>query len=71
LDIKYACKDEELNFRKRFTVLKIVNRFPKIKEAFTVKPKMIFVDCYFHPNQTPENAEIIFQKSFYAKTNGA
>jgi hypothetical protein len=32
---------------------------------------MIFVDCYFRPNQTPKNAEIIFQKSFYTKTNGA
>lgn len=32
---------------------------------------MIFVDHYFRPNQTPENAEIIFQKSFYAETNGA
>jgi hypothetical protein len=66
-----VCKEEELNFGKRFTVLKIVNRFPKIKEAFTVKTKMIFVDHYFRPNQTPENAEIIFQKSFYAETNGA
>jgi hypothetical protein len=66
-----VCKEEELNFGKRFTVLKIVNRFPKIKEDFTVKPKMIFVDCYFRPNQTLKNAEIIFQKSFYAETNGA
>jgi hypothetical protein len=32
---------------------------------------MIFVDCYFRPNQTPKNVEIIFQKSFYAETNGA
>jgi len=51
-DIKRACKDEEFNFGKRFTVLKIVNRFPKIKKAFTVKPKMIFVDHYFRPYQT-------------------
>jgi hypothetical protein len=29
--------------------VKIVNRFPKIKKAFTVKPKMIFFDYYFHP----------------------
>lgn len=52
-DIKRTCKDEEYNFGKRFTVLKIVNRFPKIKEGFTVKPKMIFVDRYFRPYQTP------------------
>jgi hypothetical protein len=52
-NIKCACKDEEFNFEKRFTVLKIVNRFPKIKEGFTVKPKMIFVDHYFLPYQTP------------------
>jgi hypothetical protein len=35
-----------------------VNRFPKIKEAFTVKPKMIFVDHYFRP----------YQKKLYPKT---
>jgi hypothetical protein len=59
-NIKHACKEEELNFGKRFTVLKIVSRFPKIKEAFTVKPKMIFVDHYFRPYQTSKNVEIIF-----------
>jgi hypothetical protein len=48
-DIKRAYKDKEFNFEKRFTAFKIVNRFPKIKEGFTVKPKMIFVDYYFHP----------------------
>jgi hypothetical protein len=52
-DIKRACKDAEYNFEKRFTVLKTVNRFPKIKEGFTVKPKMVFVDHYFRPYQTP------------------
>jgi hypothetical protein len=52
-DIKRACKDEEYNFGKRFTVFKTVNRFPKIKEGFTVKPKMVFVDRYFRPYQTP------------------
>jgi hypothetical protein len=29
-----------------------VNRFPKIKEGFTVKPKIIFVNHYFRPYQT-------------------
>jgi hypothetical protein len=52
-DIKRACNDEEFNFGKRFTVFKTVNRFPKIKEGFTVKPKMIFVDHYFRLYQTP------------------
>jgi hypothetical protein len=52
-DIKHACKDKEFNFGKRFTIFKTVNRFPKIKEAFTVKPKIIFVDHYFRPYQTP------------------
>jgi hypothetical protein len=51
-DIKHACKDQEFNFGKRFTVFKTVNRFLKIKEAFMVKPKMIFVDHYFRPYQT-------------------
>jgi hypothetical protein len=53
LDIKRVCKDEKYNFRKRFTVFKAINRFPKIKEVFTVKPKMVFVDHYFRPYQTP------------------
>jgi hypothetical protein len=48
-DIKHACKDQEFNFGKRFTVLKTVNRFSKIKEVFTVISKMIFVDYYFRP----------------------
>jgi hypothetical protein len=51
-DIKCACKDEEFNFEKQFTVLKTVNSFPKIKKCFTVKPKMIFIDHYFRPSQT-------------------
>jgi hypothetical protein len=41
-DIKCTWKDEE----------KTVNRFPKIKEVFTVKLKMISVDLYFRPYQT-------------------
>jgi hypothetical protein len=52
-DIKRVCKNKEFNFRKLFTVLKIVNRFPKIKKTFTVKLKMIFVDHYFCSYQTP------------------
>jgi hypothetical protein len=52
LDIKHEWKELEFNFRKRFTIFKTVNRFLKIKEAFTVKPKMIFVDNYFLPYQT-------------------
>jgi hypothetical protein len=52
-DIKRACKEEEFNFRKRFIVFKTVNRFSKIKEGFTVKSKIIFVDHYFRPYQTP------------------
>jgi hypothetical protein len=37
---------------KTLISVKTVNRFSKIKEAFTVKPKMIFVDYYFRPYQT-------------------
>jgi hypothetical protein len=66
---KRACKNEKFKFEKQFTVF--INHFPKIKEAFMVKPKMIFIDHYFCPNQTPKNAENVFQKIFYAKTNGA
>jgi hypothetical protein len=57
---KHAYKNEEFKSR---------NRFPKIKEAFTVKLKMISVDHYFHPYQTLENVENIFQKIFYIETN--
>jgi hypothetical protein len=60
---KRACKNEAFKFGKRFTI----NRFPKIKEAFTVKLKMISVNHYFLPHQTPENVKIIFQKTFYAE----
>jgi hypothetical protein len=60
-----------LNPEKRLTVLKTVNYFSKIKEAFRVKLKMIFVDHYFYTHQTPKIIEIIFQKTFYAETNGA
>jgi len=38
--------------KKRFTVLKIVNRFSKIKETFTIKLKIIYVDHYFCLYQT-------------------
>jgi hypothetical protein len=48
---------------KRFTIFKIVIRFPKIKEAFMVKLKMIFVDHYFCPHQTPKNAEKHFTEN--------
>jgi hypothetical protein len=37
---------------KTLISVKTVNRFSKIKEAFMVKPKMIFVDHYFRPYQT-------------------
>jgi hypothetical protein len=33
--------------------------------------KMISVDHYFRSYQIPENVESIFQKTFYAETNGA
>jgi len=49
---------------------KTVNRFSKIKEVFTVKLKMIFVDHYICSHQTPKNIKNIFQKIFYAETNG-
>jgi hypothetical protein len=41
---KRSCKNEE------FKSFKTVNRFSKIKEVFTVKLKMIFVDHYFLSN---------------------
>jgi len=52
-DIKCSCMEKEFNFGKRFTVFKTVNHFSKIKKTFTVKLKIIFVDHYFCPYQTP------------------
>jgi hypothetical protein len=52
-------------------LLNILNCFSKIKEAFTVKLKMISADHYIRLHQTPKNVERIFQKTFYAKRNGA
>jgi hypothetical protein len=48
---KCTCKNEEFKYEKT------VNRFPKIKEAFMIKLKMIFVDYYFLSHQTLRNAE--------------
>ena len=40
-------ENEMLKIRNRFTIFKTVNHFPKIKEEFSVKGKMISVDYYF------------------------
>jgi hypothetical protein len=61
---KHAYKNEEFKLENDLWF------FPKIKEAFKVKLKIIFVDHYFHHQQTPKNVEIIFQKTFYTETNG-
>jgi hypothetical protein len=37
----------------RSSYFKTINRFLKIKKAFTIKLKIIFVDHYFCPYQTP------------------
>jgi hypothetical protein len=68
---KRGYKNEKFKSRKRFTVFKTLNRFSKIEEIFTVKLKIIFIDHYFCPHQTPKNAKNIFQKTFYAETNEA
>jgi hypothetical protein len=47
------------NMRAKMKSLKTVNLFPKIKEAFTVKLKMISIDLYFRFHQIPKNAENI------------
>jgi hypothetical protein len=52
-------------------LLKSVNHFPKFTKHFLSNRNHFLVDYYFCPYQTAENAKIIFQKSFYAETNGA
>jgi hypothetical protein len=54
-----------------FMLLKSVNHFSKFTKHFLSNGNHFTVDYYFFPHQTPEDAEIIFQKPFYAKTNGA
>jgi hypothetical protein len=60
---KRTCKNKELNSEN-----KTVNRFPKIKEAFTVKRKMISADHYFRPPPNTEKMlKIFFRKNFTLK----
>ena len=40
-------ENEMLKVKKWFTVFKIINHFPKIKERFSVKRKIFFVNHYF------------------------
>jgi len=47
------------------------NHFPKFTKHFWSNRNYFSIDYYFHPYQTPKNAEIIFQKPFYAETNRA
>jgi hypothetical protein len=51
--------------------LKSVNHFPKFTKHFLSNENHFLVGHYFRPYQTSENAEIIFQKLFYAETNRA
>jgi hypothetical protein len=53
------------------TLLKSVNHFPKFIKHFLSNGNHFSVDHYFRPYQTPENTKTIFQKLFYAETNGA
>jgi len=52
-------------------LLKSVNHFSKFIKHFLSNRNHFSVDHYFRPYLTPENIETIFQKSFYAETNGA
>ena len=71
LAVVYQFENVTLKLGKWFTVLKRGNHFTEIKEDFSVKLKMISVDYYCTPHQTPENTENDFWKSFYVETNGA
>jgi hypothetical protein len=51
--------------------MKSVNHFPKFFKHFLSNENYFPVDYYFYFYQTLKNVEIIFQKSFYAETNGA
>ena len=47
LDRVRQFENEMLKIENWFTVLKTVNHFSKIKEEFSVKGKMFFVNYYF------------------------
>jgi hypothetical protein len=57
LAVVYQFENVTLKLEKWFTVLKRGNHFTEIKEDFSVKLKMISVDYYFTPHQTPENTK--------------
>jgi hypothetical protein len=58
-------------FNTYYTVLRTLNHFPKIKEAFSVKLKIISFEHHFRLHETPKNNIYIYiyQKIFYAQTN--
>jgi hypothetical protein len=56
-----ACKNEEFKSDKLFTVFKIVTRFLKIKEAFTINLELISVDYHFLLHQIPKNTKNILR----------
>ena len=51
--------------------MKIVNHFSNIKNEFSVKKKIFYVDYYFTSHKIIENSKNILCKSFYGETNGA
>jgi hypothetical protein len=59
-----------LRTNKVFNHFKNKNHFSKIKEEFSVKYKIFFVDYYFMSYQTLKNTKNIFQKSIYGEING-
>jgi hypothetical protein len=60
-----------LKLEKWFTVLKRGNHFTEIKEDFSVKLKIVSVDYYFTPHQTPKNTKIISENHFTSKQTEA
>jgi hypothetical protein len=52
LDKVRQFENEMLKVEKWFVVFKIVNYFPKIKEEFSVKGEIFFVDYYFTSHST-------------------
>lgn len=59
--LQTCMQNEEFKFKKRFTVFKTINRFPKIKKAFTVKLKIISVNLF----SVAPNTEKYKQKKYF------
>jgi len=66
---KMKSLNPENDLRLFFYLKKIVNRFLKMKETFTVKLKIIFVDHHFELHQTLKNTKYFSKNILHPNTD--